>query len=104
MNPLNDGVAALDEAAIRAKAWVGDAVLSLFAREWLLEQTGKVDAEAYIRMTSNDFLACLGSPNKIEARIGIVYETQGLQAAFDLLRAHVLPVYQRQEANRAKQR
>ena len=49
----------------RTKAWIGDAVLALFAREWILKQTdisAKERAEVFIQITSNQFLASISEP------------------------------------------
>ena len=80
----------------RTKAWVGDAVLALFAREWILKQTDisvKQRADVFIQMTSNQFLASLGEPTAMEAEIGVVYENEGLQAAFDFIEGKFLPLF-----------
>ncbi|MGZ0656967.1 hypothetical protein ACWPKO_04975 [Coraliomargarita sp. W4R53] len=80
----------------RTKAWIGDAVLALFAREWILKQTDisvKQRAEVFIQMTSNRFLASLGEPTAMEAEIGVVYENEGLQAAFDFIEGKFLPLF-----------
>ena len=45
--------------------------LSLFAREWILKEKG-LDAEMFERMTSNNFLNCLGNPTRVEAEIGLI--------------------------------
>jgi dsRNA-specific ribonuclease len=85
----------------RTKAWIGDAVLGLFAREWILKQKDiavKERASVFVRMTSNQFLTSLGEPTAMEAEIGIVYEDQGLQAAFDYIETKFLPVFLKQRA------
>ncbi|MGJ8639036.1 MAG: hypothetical protein ACSHYA_06545 [Opitutaceae bacterium] len=90
---------------LRTKAWVGDAVLALFAREWILKQSDipvEKRAEVFIQMTSNKFLSALGEPTKMEAEIGVVYETQGLQAAFDHIEEKFIPIYQKQRKNQRK--
>ena len=38
------------------EAWIGDAVLSLFARTWILKNDKKIDAEKFSLITSNNFL------------------------------------------------
>jgi len=86
----------LTEQDKRTKAWVGDAVLALFAREWILKQTDisvKQRADVFIQMTSNQFLASLGEPTAMEAEIGVVYENEGLQAAFDFIEGKFLPLF-----------
>lgn len=95
----------MDETEKRTKAWVGDAVLALFAREWILRQPriapGK-RLEMFTNMTSNRFLACLGEPTFIEAKIGKVYESKGLAAAFDHIEKEILPVFDKQRRNLAR--
>ncbi len=84
----------------REKAWTGDAVLALFARLWILEQHGHMDGDMQTRMTSNQFLSCFGNPTAIEAEIGLTYEREGLEAAFQLIRERFLPLFEQQEKNR----
>lgn len=91
------------EEAKRAKAWVGDAVLALFAREWILKQKDiapKERAEVFIQMTSNQFLASLGEPTAMEAEIGVVYEADGLQAAFVHIEEKFLPLFKKHRRRR----
>ena len=40
----------------RAQAWVGDAILALYVREWILSFRGQIDGKLFIEFTSNDFL------------------------------------------------
>lgn len=80
----------------KTKAWIGDAVLALFAREWILKQTDipvKERAQVFIQMTSNQFLASLGEPTAMEAEIGVVYENEGLSAAFSFIEGKFLPLF-----------
>ena len=89
----------------RTKAWIGDAVLALFAREWILKQkdiSTKERAEVFIQITSNQFLAFLGEPTSMEAEIGVVYETDGLHAAFGFIEQKILPLFLKRRA-RSKQ-
>jgi len=95
---------AMNEEEKRTKAWIGDAVLALCARQWILEQndiSGKERAEVFIQMTSNKFLSALGEPTAMEAEIGFVYEDQGLDAAMEFIKTKFLPVFLKQ---RNKQR
>jgi hypothetical protein len=89
-----------EEAAIREEAWIGDAVLALYARSWILENTPETaDRTAlFIRMTSNRFLTAFGEPTRVEARIGRVYAEGGLPAAFALLDETILPLFKKQNA------
>ena len=54
----------------REEAWIGDAILALYMREWLLREKGRIDGEAFIRATSNDFLRVKRNPTAVEAEIG----------------------------------
>ncbi len=87
----------------REEAWVGDAVLALFVREWLLKEKGKIDGEAFIRFTTNDFLRIVGNPTSVEAEIGRVYQKEGLQAGFDHIETQLLPLFLQREKVRARQ-
>ena len=85
----------------RTKAWIGDAVLALFAREWILKQkdiSNKERADVFIQITSNQFLASLGEPTSIEAEIGVVYEINGLHAAYDFIEKKILPLFLKRRA------
>lgn len=93
------------EAEKRASAWVGDAVLALFAREWVLRQSDILPGEridVFTGMTSNRFLACLGEPTGIEATIGEIYQREGLEMAFTYIEENLLPVFEKQRRNQAK--
>jgi dsRNA-specific ribonuclease len=88
----------------QAEAWIGDAILALYARSWILRRTeGAVDGEMYGRLTANQFLANFGDPGEVEARIGRVYEAEGLEAAFGWIERELMPLFERQEAKRGKQ-
>ena len=86
--------------AERESAWIGDAVLALFARSWVLEERGKMDGEWFTRLTSNDFLSALGQPTQVEARIGEIYRSQGLEAAFTWMNDELIPRLRKQMAKR----
>lgn len=81
-------------------AWIGDTVLDLFARSWILERTGSLDGAMQVRMTSNQFLACFGNPTSVEARIGTIYRDEGLDAAFAWIEAELVPLFEKQERKR----
>ncbi len=83
-------------------AWIGDAVLALYARLKILREDGRVDGEKCQRLTSNQFLSALGEPTKVEAQIGRVYTGEGLDAAFSWIDKNLLPLFERQEENRQK--
>ena len=82
------------------QAWVGDCVLELFSRTWILENHGTISGEMLIRMTSNQFLAATGNPTAVEAKIGRIYEKNGLEAAFDWIEEELLPLFKKQERKR----
>ena len=56
----------------REEAWVGDAVLALYVREWILKEKGEMDGGMFVRFTSNEFLKSKGNPTSVEAEIGRV--------------------------------
>ena len=92
-----------DEKKIaQEQAWTGDAVLSLFAREWILKKERKMDAEIFTRMTSNHFLNSLGNPTQVEAKIGRIYEKEGLEKAFYYIEKELIPLFLRQEKKRIR--
>jgi len=86
----------------RAAAWIGDAVLSLFARRWILEHTGRMDQDMFAALTSNQFLSTFGNPTALEARIGTCYQKDGLPAAFAVIESEFLPRFQAQQKKRAR--
>jgi dsRNA-specific ribonuclease len=90
------------KAAPVEDAWIGDAVLALYARLKILREDGRVDGEKCKRLTSNQFLGTLGEPTKVEANIGRIYALEGLEAAFGWIDGHLLPMFERQEENRKK--
>ena len=91
-----------DIKRLRELAWIGDSVLELYARSWILKQRGGIDAPAKTRFTRNSFLNCLGNPTAMEARIGEVYMDQGLEAAHAWIREHIEPLFVKQEARRVR--
>ncbi|GAB4211330.1 MAG: hypothetical protein OHK0012_03590 [Synechococcales cyanobacterium] len=87
----------------RDLAWIGDAVLALYVRQWLLSQgipAGAERHEQFVHFTSNQFLSCFGDPTQVEATIGAIYQEQGIPAAFAHIETQLLPLYQRQRLNR----
>ena len=84
------------------EAWIGDAVLSLFVREKILREDGKLDGAKCVRMTSNQFLASFGEPSEVEAELGRVYALNDLQTAFAWIEARLLPKFELQEQKRLK--
>jgi hypothetical protein len=89
---------------LKEEAWLGDAVLEVFMRSWVLEQRGRQDMVTKVNLTSNAFLSSLGNPMKMEAQIGRIYRDQCIEAAWTWIREHVLPVFQKHEAKRLRAR
>ena len=87
---------------LRQDAWIGDAVLELYARDWVLRHHGVVDAVTKMRFTCNQFLNCVANPTKVEADIGVIYQREGLEAAFGWIREHLEPLFEKQEAKRKR--
>ena len=87
-----------DIRAEREAAWIGDAVLSLFARQFVIRERGEMDGDWFTRLTSNEFLSAIGNPTRVEASIGRLYREQGLQAAFDWMDATLVPLFRKQTA------
>ncbi|HEX5791121.1 MAG TPA: hypothetical protein VFY13_08195 [Luteolibacter sp.] len=80
----------------REMAWIGDAVLALFARQFVLRERQVMDGEWFTRLTSNDFLSAFGNPTQVEASIGKLYLEGGLDAAFAWMDAELVPLFRRQ--------
>lgn len=90
------------EEKIREEAWLGDAVLGLYAREWLLEKRGRIDTAGFVAFTSNQFLSGLGEPTQVEAAIGRAYAANGLAGAFSHIEKTIVPLFLKHEARRQR--
>lgn len=86
--------------AEREAAWVGDAVLALFARQWVLRERKSMDGEWFTRLTSNGFLSAFGAPTAVEAKIGKIYQKDGLEAAFAWMEQEFIPLFRKQIAKK----
>src|SRR5688572_11647761 len=64
---LRRGLSKGEVESLRQEAWIGDAVLELYARRWVLEETNCRDAERKARFVRNSFLSHLGQPTRVEA-------------------------------------
>ncbi|HVJ45609.1 MAG TPA: hypothetical protein VM511_04420 [Luteolibacter sp.] len=84
----------------RANAWIGDAVLALFARQFVLRERNAMDGEWFTRMTSNEFLSAFGNPTRVEASIGKLFLDGGLDAAFGWMDENLVPLFRKQIAKR----
>ena len=82
----------------REAAWVGDAVLALFARQFVLRERKAMDGEWFTRLTSNEFLSAFGQPTRVEAAIGKLYQEGGLEAAFAWMDGNLIPLFRKQVA------
>lgn len=85
---------------VMREAWIGDAVLALYARQRILKEDGRIDAARAERMTSNQFLSTVADASEVEAQIGRVYASEGLDAAFRWIDLRLMPLFERQEAKR----
>jgi len=85
-------------AQILKEAWIGDAVLTLYARRRILSEDARIDAPKAERMTSNQFLSVFKEASETEAEIGRIYEHRGLDAAFAWIESNLMPIHLRQEA------
>ncbi len=86
----------------REAAWIGDAVLALFAREFVLRERGCMDGVWFTHLTSNEFLSAFGNPTSVEARIGEIYRAEGLAAAHAHIETEFLPLFRKQIAKKIK--
>jgi 23S rRNA maturation mini-RNase III len=84
----------------REDAWIGDAVLALFARQYVLRERKSMDGEWFTRLTSNDFLSAFGNPTRVEASIGNLFLTGGLEAANAWMDAELIPLFRKQMAKK----
>jgi hypothetical protein len=71
---------------VRGEAWVGDAVLALYARRWLLRHTTKKMSDAdrqqlFELFVSNQFLSSFGEPSQRRQRIENVHQYLRLASA-----------------------
>ena len=89
---------------ILEQAWIGDAVLSLYARSKILRDDGCQDSAKLTRMTSNQFLGAFMDPAEAEAEIGRLFQSTGLDAAFAWIEQNLIPLFERQEENRRRRK
>ncbi len=80
-----------EEERLRIEAWVGDAILALYVREWILEEEGAINGKLFVEFTSNDFLRRTGNPTGVEAQIGKIFKSDGLEAAYAWIEHHLRP-------------
>jgi 23S rRNA maturation mini-RNase III len=99
---LRRGLSKGEVEALRQEAWIGDAVLELYARRWVLEETNRRDVDRKVSFVRNAFLSHLGQPTRVEAEIGRRFHEGGLDAAFAWIAENLRELFLKQEANRAK--
>lgn len=75
----------------RAEAWIGDAVLALYVREWILSFRHSIDGKLFIEFTSNAFLRLTGNATGVEAHIGRIFKSDGLEAAYTWIEQNLRP-------------
>jgi hypothetical protein len=80
---------------LREEAWIGDTVLALFVRAWLLgasnqEMSLAERAALFELFTSNQFLSTFGEPTRVEAEIGRIYQSGGILEAFSFIETKFL--------------
>ena len=79
------------EERLRIEAWVGDAILALYVREWILSEEHQINGRLFIEFTSNDFLRRTGNPTGVEAQIGRIFKSNGLNAAYSWIEQVLRP-------------
>lgn len=79
------------DPVIRAQAWVGDAILALYVREWILSFKGGIDGKLFVEFTSNDFLRLTGNATGVEAQIGRIFKSDGLEGAYAWIEQNLHP-------------
>jgi hypothetical protein len=98
--PLSFILKIVDEIEqLREQAWIGDAVLALYVRGWLLTTTSRATTAAqraalFELFVSNQFLSTFGAPTRVEAEIGRLYQSDGLPAAFAFIEAKFIERFQ----------
>ena len=85
----------------REAAWIGDAVLALYARQFVLKERGCMDGVWFTHLTSNEFLSSFGNPTSVEANIGNIYRSDGLHAAHDYIESTFIPLFRKQIAKKS---
>ena len=86
----------------REAAWIGDAVLALYAREFVLKERGCMDGVWFTHLTSNEFLSSFGNPTSVEAIIGNIYRAEGLTKAHAHIEENYLPLFKKQIVRKIK--
>lgn len=81
------------DPSVRAVAWIGDAVLALYVREWILSfNNRRMDGEIFVSLTSNQFLRLVGNATEVEAQIGKAYYEGGMTGAYAWIDSRLRPL------------
>ncbi len=86
----------------REEAWIGDAVLLIYARMRVMRECGTINSQAEQQLTGNRFLNSFGEPTSTEAAIGRRFLAEGLDSALVWIKENLEPVYAMQEQRRVK--
>lgn len=70
---------------------MGDAILALYVREWILAEEGAINGKLFVEFTSNDFLRRTGNATGVEAEIGRMFKAEGLEAAYAWIEQNLRP-------------
>lgn len=81
----------VEDIQLRKEAWVGDAILALYVREWILERFNELNGSLFKEFTSNEFLRRTGKPTAVEASIGRAFKEGGLEAGYAWIAQNLHP-------------
>ncbi len=98
---LRRGLSRREVETLRQDAWLGDAVLELYARKRVLEDTAHRDLARKVSFVRNSFLNLVGQPTRVEAEIGKRYREHGLDAAVAWIAETLQPLFLPQEAKQS---
>ncbi|MDX6766588.1 MAG: ribonuclease III domain-containing protein [Candidatus Methylacidiphilales bacterium] len=91
------------DSEVRDLSWIGDAVLALCARNWIIAHESGLHGsrhDLFRELTCNDFLASFGPPTLVEAELGRIYRDEGLEGARQHFETRLVPVFLKQQGNR----
>ena len=88
---LARGLSKREVEGLRQEAWIGDAVLELYVREYILRQDASRNDARRISLVRNSFLNQVGQPTRVEAEIGRRYQEGGLEAAYAWIEEQLEP-------------
>lgn len=88
---MNRNMDKATEERLRVEAWIGDAILALYVREWILEEEGAINGKLFVEFTSNEFLRRTGNATGVEAEIGRIFKAGGLEAGYAWIEQNLRP-------------